>query len=247
MSGVRMDAAHIAAILEKRAPDRPVLTPEETEQVERALAQYAEQQGWQRAVDDLIVRLQTRLQEGPADQKEAAPPLTVYTDGACIGNPGPGGWCAIIGTPEQPADERVVLQGSHWDTTNNRMEMQAIISALQHAGPDVDVEVWSDSQYVCKAFNEGWLRRWQRNGWRTTTGAVLNQDLWTTMVSLVEGNGQRRVTFQWVRGHSGNALNEQADRHAREEAQKAGGHRTTPQRSGPARRRGGGRRPPGRQ
>lgn len=222
MSGIRTDGEHIAAVLAERAPERPKLTDEQAEQVANALDKYVQAQGWQRTIDDLIVRLQARVQDGPATQREPAGPVTVHTDGACIGNPGPGGWCAIIGTPEQDDSERAILQGSHWDTTNNRMEMQAVISALQHVAKNADVEVWSDSQYVCKAFNDGWLKRWQRNGWRTTTGSVLNQDLWTMLSSLVEGDGKRRVTFRWVKGHAGNRLNEEADRRAREEAQNAG-------------------------
>ena len=120
--------------------------------------------------------------------------------------------------------------------------MQAVIAALQHAGDKDDVEIWSDSQYVCKAFNDGWLRRWQSNGWRTTNGAVLNQDLWTRLASLAKGDGKRRVTFRWVRGHAGNPLNEEADKHARAQAQEAGSHAGRPPSSGAGRRRSNGRR-----
>ena len=105
------------------------------------------------------------------------------------------------------------------------MEMQAVICGLRLAGRTANVTVYSDSQYVCNGFNRGWLERWKRNGWRSSTGAVFNQDLWTELSSLVDGDGRRTVKFQWVRGHAGDKMNERADRIAREEAEGAGRHR----------------------
>ena len=211
--------------------------PNHDGKIEAVIGEFIRQQNWQDSIDDLILRTHNYLkagENGTATQSDGATQpgspanvesgkITIHTDGACIGNPGPGGWCAIVTADGQ--QERIV-RGGHWETTNNRMEMQAVISGLRTAGPNSDIEIWSDSQYVCKAFNDGWLARWKRNGWRTQSGAVLNQDLWVEMVDLVEGDHNRTVTFRWVKGHAGHKMNERADQVAREEAQQAGRNRS---------------------
>ena len=150
--------------------------------------------GWQEEIDDLISRMFEHLNETPA-----AP--------AC--------WCAIV---DDGSGTIQTLQGGEPATTNNRMEMLAVIHGLNAVPDTSDVHVYSDSQYICKAFNNGWLRKWQSNGWRTANGAVLNQDLWFKMLRLVKGDGQRKAKFQWVKGHAGDRRNNQADRVAREAA-----------------------------
>jgi len=137
--------------------------------------------------------------------------IVAYTDGACIGNPGPGGWAAIIvrdGAREE-------ISGAAADTTNNRMELTAAIEALRRLPSDAPVTVVTDSQYLLKGMTS-WLAGWQRRGWRTATGEpVLNRDLWETLAALAGS----RVTWEWVRGHNGHPENERVDRLARAQAQ----------------------------
>ena len=137
--------------------------------------------------------------------------IVAYTDGACSGNPGPGGWAAIIvrdGTREE-------IGGGAAATTNNRMELTAVIEALRRVPADAPVTVVTDSQYVLKGMTS-WVRGWQRRGWRTATGGpVLNRDLWETLAALAGS----RVTWEWVRGHDGHPENERADQLARAHAQ----------------------------
>ena len=138
------------------------------------------------------------------------PPVELFTDGACSGNPGPGGWGAILrygGTDRE-------LAGSDPETTNNRMELSAVIEGLQALTRPCRVEVYSDSRYVVDAVNKGWLERWQSRGWRKaasrgTGKPVLNRDLWERLIPLLDTH---EVTFHWVRGHSGHPENERADR-----------------------------------
>lgn len=147
----------------------------------------------------------------PAPPPSSQGPVVVYTDGSCLGNPGPGGWCALIQRPDQSVLE---IYGHEAATTNNRMELLAVIRGLEAVSPDAPVTVYSDSQYVVNAFNLGWLKKWQRNGWRTQKGAVANQDLWLQLLVAARGNGRRRCQFIWVKGHYGNPMNERADRKA---------------------------------
>ena len=132
----------------------------------------------------------------------------MWTDGACLGNPGPGGWGWV--------DERGECDsGGETHTTNQRMEVQAARQAVAaHPGP---VEVVSDSKYVVSAFNEGWIDGWLRRGWKNSKKEpVANQDLWKPFVDEVAAHG--RVTFSWVKGHAGDPMNEEADRLATEAA-----------------------------
>lgn len=128
----------------------------------------------------------------------------IATDGACRGNPGPGGWAAII----RDQDGERELYGSDPDTTNNRMELLALIHALRTLPESSSVRVKSDSQYLIKGCTE-WISSWKRRGWRTTDKKpVKNQDLWQELSQLMELHS---LEWQWVRGHSGDPDNERAD------------------------------------
>jgi ribonuclease HI len=132
-------------------------------------------------------------------------PVIVHTDGACSGNPGPGGWCAIL----RYGPHEKVLQGGASLTTNNRMELRAVVAALQALKRPSVVEIHTDSQYIQKGVTQ-WLSRWQRNGWLTRTREpVKNRDLWQALSVAI---GSHRITWHWVKGHAGNDLNERADR-----------------------------------
>lgn len=132
--------------------------------------------------------------------------IEAYTDGACSGNPGPGGWGVLIIQPEG----RVELYGGESATTNNRMELIAAIEALKStSGP---IRLYTDSQYLRNGIT-GWIKAWKRNGWRTADRKpVKNQDLWRTLDAAIAG---RAVDWRWVRGHAGHPENERADALAR--------------------------------
>lgn len=138
------------------------------------------------------------------------PNVTMYTDGACTGNPGPGGYGAII--EDEGGGVREVLGGEK-RTTNNRMELMAVIRGLESLEPAISVRIISDSQYVVKGMTQ-WIHGWKRKGWKTASGgAVKNRDLWVRLSELV---GQRQVEWEWVRGHAGHPGNERADALARQ-------------------------------
>ena len=129
--------------------------------------------------------------------------ITVYTDGACQGNPGPGGWAAVIVNPE-----RRELAGFEPATTNNRMELTAALEGLRALPPGSEIDLHTDSQYVRNGMQE-WLARWRRNGWRTADRKpVKNADLWRALDELA---AERRVHWHWVRGHNGHPENERCD------------------------------------
>lgn len=140
-------------------------------------------------------------------------PVELYTDGACLGNPGPGGWGALLrfnGTDKE-------LAGGTNDTTNNRMEMQAVIEGLNALTRPSIVTVYTDSQYVQKGITE-WLQGWKARGWKTAAKKpVKNVDLW---LELDEAQEKHQVTWQWVKGHAGHPENERVDDLARWEAEK---------------------------
>lgn len=142
--------------------------------------------------------------------------VIVYTDGACKGNPGPGGWAArLIDVRTGRSRE---ISGGETCTTNNRMELTAAIRALQAMKRPVSVELHSDSSYLVNAFKQGWLRRWQANGWRTASKKpVENQDLWQ---ELLTASGRHQVEWKHVKGHAGNEHNEACDRLAVQEAER---------------------------
>ena len=131
--------------------------------------------------------------------------VTIYTDGACSGNPGPGGWCAIL---EYQGREKMISGGEE-STTNNRMELMAVIVALEALNRPCEVEVHSDSQYVVNAFNKHWIDGWKKRGWKTANKQpVKNRDLWER---LLTAKSKHKVEFIWVKGHAGHELNERCD------------------------------------
>lgn len=133
---------------------------------------------------------------------------TIYTDGSCLNNPGPGGWAAII--INNVTKEREEISGGKKDTTNNRMEVLAAVMALRKISAGDSAEIYTDSAYLKKAFSAGWLENWKRNGWLTANNKpVLNQDLWRELDELVSA---RSVNFNWVKGHAGNSYNEWCDK-----------------------------------
>ena len=135
--------------------------------------------------------------------------VIIYTDGACSGNPGPGGWGALLlsGTHEKE------MSGGEPSTTNNRMELMAVIEALNALKKPVRAVVYTDSQYVQKGISE-WIHGWKRKGWKTAGGdPVKNVDLWK---ALDADAGVHQVEWKWVKGHAGHPENERVDRLARE-------------------------------
>ena len=141
------------------------------------------------------------------------PELYAYTDGACSGNPGPGGWGVLMLARENGAvvKERT-LQGGEADTTNNRMELMAAISALEALSRLSDITIVTDSAYVKNGITE-WMVSWKKKGWRTSSGsAVKNEDLWRR---LDAAQAQHRVKWVWIKGHAGHVENERADELAR--------------------------------
>ena len=136
--------------------------------------------------------------------------VSIYTDGACSGNPGPGGWgCVLVyGTRMKE------LQGAEENTTNQRMELMAAIAALEALKEPCKAGLFSDSAYLINAFNLGWLINWQQNGWiNSRKQPVENQDLWRRLLKAAEGHD---ITWRKVKGHAGNELNERCDALARE-------------------------------
>jgi ribonuclease HI len=140
-------------------------------------------------------------------------PVELFTDGACLGNPGPGGWGALL---RMGARERE-LSGGEADTTNNRMELMAAIAGLEALKRACEVVVTTDSQYVKRGVEE-WMARWQANGWKTSDRKpVKNRDLWERLGAALASHD---VRWHWVRGHDGHAENERVDQLARDAALK---------------------------
>ena len=130
--------------------------------------------------------------------------MLVFADGACKGNPGPGGWGAILRTGTHEKE----ICGGERQTTNNRMELTAVIRALESLNRHCNVKVYTDSQYVQKGISE-WLPQWKRRGWRTAgKKPVKNEDLWRELDELAQ---KHKVEWHWVRGHAGHVENERAD------------------------------------
>ena len=131
--------------------------------------------------------------------------VTVYTDGACSGNPGPGGWAAIL---EYGGVEKMI-SGGEASTTNNRMELTAVIEALRLLKEPCAVELYSDSKYVIDALEKGWAWGWKKRGWiKSDKKPALNPDLWEQLLTLVS---QHQVTYHWVKGHAQNPKNTRCD------------------------------------
>ena len=131
--------------------------------------------------------------------------VTLYTDGACSGNPGPGGWGAIL---EFNGHEKE-LSGGEWNTTNNRMELTGVIRALQMLKEPCIVELYSDSKYVIDALSKGWVFGWKKRGWvKSDKKPALNVDLWEELLPLI---GYHTVHYHWVKGHATNPKNNRCD------------------------------------
>ncbi|MDR1075936.1 MAG: ribonuclease HI [Xanthomonadaceae bacterium] len=140
-------------------------------------------------------------------------PIRIHTDGACLGNPGPGGWAALL---HYQGRERE-LAGGEAHTTNNRMELMAAIMALEALREPCAVVLRTDSQYVRQGITE-WMRGWVRRGWKNAAGdPVKNRDLWERLQAASQ---RHRIDWQWVKGHAGDPENERVDTLAREQAEK---------------------------
>ena len=140
--------------------------------------------------------------------------VTIYTDGACSGNPGPGGWGAILAYNGREKE----LSGGEAETTNNRMELTGVIAALTALKEPCTVELYSDSKYVIDALSKGWADKWQANGWRKADKKpALNADLWEILLALVEKHDMR---YHWIKGHAENEKNNRCDQLAVAESQK---------------------------
>lgn len=154
--------------------------------------------------------------------------INVYTDGACSGNPGPGGWAALIliksaNGIKDDKKEKVIIKGGEKHSTNNRMELIAVIEALKFIKTNLkdysyDIRVYSDSSYIVNSVNEGHLLKWQNNGWKTTKDTdVVNKDLWERLIKL---DTKLSPSFLKVKGHSTNKFNNYVDKVAVEECNK---------------------------
>lgn len=131
--------------------------------------------------------------------------VTIYTDGACSGNPGPGGWGAVLIYGETKKE----ISGAQKETTNNIMEITAVLEALKLLKEECEVDIYSDSAYVVNAFNQGWIYNWQKNNWKTASkDPVKNRELWEELYSLTK---KHKVTFNKVKGHSTDELNNRCD------------------------------------
>ena len=131
--------------------------------------------------------------------------VDIYTDGACRGNPGKGGWGAILVYGGREKE----LSGGERETTNNRMELSAVIAALSALKEPCDITLTSDSKYVVDAVTKGWVQSWKKNGWRKADKSpALNVDLWEQLLPLLQ---MHQVQFVWVRGHNGHPYNERCD------------------------------------
>ena len=162
--------------------------------------------------DKLKMQCENENVEEPCEGDEDC--VVLYTDGACSGNPGAGGWASILSFK----GKEKVLSGGEKETTNNRMELMAVIMGLESVKGGNKVKVFSDSAYVVNAFNQNWIENWQKNNWQTSgKGVVQNKDLWQRLLSAIDGLD---VEFVKVKGHSDNKNNNRCDALAREEIMK---------------------------
>jgi ribonuclease HI len=140
----------------------------------------------------------------PAFEPENSSPVTIYTDGACEPNPGPGGWAALL----RFGQHEKVISGSEASTTNNRMELTAAVQALQALKKPCRVEIYTDSEYLKRGVTE-WLPGWKKRNWRRKGGELKNVDLWQALDRSIS---QHNITWRWIRGHSGHPENERVDK-----------------------------------
>ena len=147
--------------------------------------------------------------------------VTIYTDGACSGNPGPGGWGAILRFRTAQKVYEKELSGGEANTTNNRMEMTALLEALRQLKEPCAIDLYSDSQYVINGLEKGWAKGWRARGWKKADKSpALNPDLWAP---LLEESEKHKITDHWLKGHAGHPENERCDRMAVEQSKKYGG------------------------
>ena len=140
--------------------------------------------------------------------------VTIYTDGACSGNPGPGGWGAVL----IYGGHRLEMSGGERQTTNNRMELVAAIEAMSRLNQPCEVELWSDSRYLVDGLEKGWAKNWRSRGWKKKDGSpALNPELWERLLELCE---KHTVTLHWVKGHAENRENNRCDEMAVAESRK---------------------------
>ncbi len=151
---------------------------------------------------------------GRFEEEKDMKQVTIYTDGACSGNPGPGGWGAIL----MYGAHKKELSGGAADTTNNRMELTGVITALEALKEPCIVELWSDSKYVIDGLEKGWAKGWKARGWvKSDKKPALNPDLWDRLLTLTE---QHTMHYHWVKGHAENPYNNRCDELAVAESQK---------------------------
>ena len=149
--------------------------------------------------------------------------VIIYTDGSCLGNPGRGGWAAILCLVGSTARRELV--GGARLTTNNRMELTAFIEALRQLKEPCEVRLCSDSQYVINGLQKGWAKNWQRRGWKKADGSpALNPDLWA---QALEQEARHKITYVWVKGHAGHPENERCDQLAVAQSKAHGGRQGT--------------------
>lgn len=143
--------------------------------------------------------------------------IQIFTDGACSGNPGPGGWGAIL---RYKAHEKE-LSGGEAETTNNRMELMALIAALEQLKEPCEIDLCSDSQYVINGLQKGWAKGWRARGWKKADKSpALNSDLWARLLDLSEAH---TIHYNWIKGHAGHPENERCDQLAVAQSQAHGG------------------------
>ena len=143
--------------------------------------------------------------------------IQIFTDVACSGNPGPGGWGAIL---RYKAHEKE-LSGGEAETTNNRMELMALIAALEQLKEPCEIDLCSDSQYVINGLQKGWAKGWRARGWKKADKSpALNSDLWARLLDLSEAH---TIHYNWIKGHAGHPENERCDRLAVEQSKRFGG------------------------
>lgn len=139
------------------------------------------------------------------EERQGGERVAVYTDGACLGNPGPGGWAWAMAP-----DGRVSDSGAEPATTNQRMELRAVLEALR--SNDGAVDVFSDSKYVVDCFHDQWWVGWLKRGWKNARREpIANRDLWEPLIELVRQRGEGTIAFTWVKGHAGDPMNELVD------------------------------------
>lgn len=156
------------------------------------------------------------FEEKKGVEEDFADNIVVYTDGACSGNPGPGGWAVILSCQ----GKEKILSGGEKDTTNNRMELMAVIQGLEAVKGDRPIKLFSDSAYVVNAFLQDWIGKWLKSNWRNSSGdSVANKELWKRLLSAMEG---KDVEFIKVKGHADNENNNRCDALARNEIAKLG-------------------------